>query len=426
MKKQCAISAAAQKLLPTLVESLSGAWLDPIHSEDCTASRRDRPVHILTPADMTDATHRDIIIELRDGEPELVPAAKGMPMHIRFGQSDMAFAHALIAEAVRGGGPAVGEPCSAKLMTFAERVAQTDASVLVQGETGTGKEGMARFIHAQSPRADKPFVAVNCAAMPETMVEAILFGHKRGAFTGASAEAEGLFRAADGGSLFLDEITELPLPLQAKLLRALQEGEVLPVGDTQPVSVNVRIIAAANRDFEAEVAEGRFREDLYWRLNVVPITLQKLCERRQDIYAIAAAMLLKMQQDDASFAWPTVNALKALSAHDFPGNARELNNMLQRALIMREGDRISAADLQLKTPAPPAASPRPEPIPQGGKRIVHGRDLQSLSRQVEFDAIRSALETNGGNRRATAKMLGISERTLRYRLADMRELSEAA
>ncbi|WOE74764.1 sigma-54 dependent transcriptional regulator [Parasphingorhabdus sp. SCSIO 66989] len=383
-------------------------------------------MHILTKAEIAEATHRDIIIEERVGEPELIRAANGLPLQLRFAHADREFAQALIAEAVRDGGPAVGEASSAKLMTFAERVAQTDASVLVQGETGTGKEGVARFIHAQSPRADKPFIAVNCAAMPETMVEAILFGHKRGAFTGASTEAEGLFRAADGGSLFLDEITELPLPLQAKLLRALQEGEVLPVGETRPVIVNVRIIAAANRDFEAEVAEGRFREDLYWRLNVVPIALQKLCERRQDIPAITAAMLLHLQKDDARFAWPTVNALKALEAHDFPGNARELNNMLQRALIMREGDRIRADDLQLKAPLPQPASPKPEPIPEGGKRIVHGRDLQSLSRAVEFDAIRSALESNQGNRRATAKMLGISERTLRYRLADMRELEAAA
>ncbi|WP_406568368.1 sigma-54 interaction domain-containing protein [Alterisphingorhabdus coralli] len=426
MKKPCAISANARELLPSLYDNLRAAWLEPIHAEDCDAPKRVRPVHILTKAEIAEATHRDIIIEERVGEPELIRAANGLPLQLRFAHADREFAQALIAEAVRDGGPAVGEASSAKLMTFAERVAQTDASVLVQGETGTGKEGVARFIHAQSPRADKPFIAVNCAAMPETMVEAILFGHKRGAFTGASTEAEGLFRAADGGSLFLDEITELPLPLQAKLLRALQEGEVLPVGETRPVIVNVRIIAAANRDFEAEVAEGRFREDLYWRLNVVPIALQKLCERRQDIPAITAAMLLHLQKDDARFAWPTVNALKALEAHDFPGNARELNNMLQRALIMREGDRIRADDLQLKAPLPQPASPKPEPIPEGGKRIVHGRDLQSLSRAVEFDAIRSALESNQGNRRATAKMLGISERTLRYRLADMRELEAAA
>lgn len=426
MKKQCAISAAARDMLPTLTEWLRGAWLDPIDAASCTASKRDRPVHILAASELSDATHRDIIVEVRDGKAELHPAAKGMPMHIRFGPADMAFAHALIAEAVRDGGPAVGEPSSATVMTFANRVAQTDASVLIQGETGTGKEGMARFIHDTSPRRDKPFLAVNCAALPDTMVEAILFGHKRGAFTGASAEAEGLFRAADGGSLFLDEITELPLPLQAKLLRALQEGEVLPVGDTRPVSVNVRIIAAANRDFEAEVTEGRFREDLYWRLNVVPVTLQRLCERRQDIRAIAAAMLLKMQKNDENFAWPTPDALQALYEHPFPGNARELNNMLQRALIMRNGDQIKAADLQLKTVKPPVAAPRHEPIPNPGKRILHGRDLQSLSREVEFDAIRSALDANEGNRRATAQMLGISERTLRYRLADMRELAEAA
>ncbi|MEO1045860.1 MAG: sigma 54-interacting transcriptional regulator [Pseudomonadota bacterium] len=429
MKKQCVVSEAVREMLPTLTDWLRGAWLEPISAENCAENsrgpRKDWPVHILTAAEIGEATHRDIIVELCDGEAELIQPAKGMPMRIRFGMNDMAFAHALIAEAIRQEGPAVGEPSSAETMMFADRVAMTDASTLIQGETGTGKEGMARFIHDNSPRADKPFVAVNCAALPETMVEAILFGHKRGAFTGASTEAEGLFRAADGGSLFLDEITELPLPLQAKLLRALQEGEVLPVGETRPVSIDVRIIAAANRDFEAEVTEGRFREDLYWRLNVVPIALKPLRERRQDIRAIAAAMLLKMQAKSDSFAWPTPNALRALAEHDFPGNARELNNMLQRALILRTGKRLRSADLQLES-AKPATAPRHDPVPSTGRRIVQGRDLQSLSREAEFAAIRSALDENDGNRRATARMLGISERTLRYRLADMRELAEAA
>lgn len=425
MKKQCVISAATREMLPTLAEWLRGAWLEPLDEDTSEGPKRSRPIHILTAAEMSEATHRDIIVDVREGEAELITAAKGMPMHIRFDVNDMAFAHALIAEAIREGGPAVGEPSSAETMAFASRVAMTDASTLIQGETGTGKEGMARFIHENSPRADKPFVAVNCAALPETMVEAILFGHKRGAFTGASTEAEGLFRAADGGSLFLDEISELPLPLQAKLLRALQEGEVLPVGETRPISVDVRIIAAANRDFDSEVAEGRFREDLYWRLNVVPITLQPLRDRRQDVRAIAASMLLKMQKNDDSFAWPTANALRALSEHAFPGNARELGNMLQRALIMRTGKRIRTADLGLNM-TKPVAVPRPEPIAPTKRTIIAGRDLQSLSREAEFDAIRTALDENGGNRRATAKMLGISERTLRYRLADMRELAEAA
>lgn len=440
MKNQCVISAAAREMLPALVQWLKGAWLDVAQAEQLAAATRTRPIHILTSAEMSCATYRDIIVDFREGDAQFIPAANGIPVQITFGLTDMAFGFALIAETVRAKGPAIGEPSSANLMTFAHRVAQTDASVLIQGETGTGKEGMARFVHDHSPRGDKPFIAVNCAALPETMIEAILFGHKRGAFTGASGEAEGLFRAANGGSLFLDEITELPLPLQAKLLRVLQEGEVLPVGETRTVSVDVRIIAAANRDFEAEVAQGRFREDLYWRLNVVPINLPRLRERRQDIRAIAAAMLLHMQDTMGGFAWLSADALETLMAHNFQGNARELNNILQRAMIMRNGDQITSADLQIlpgkpvqPEPVEPeplqqaaANGPRHDPLPDTAKRILNGRDLQTLSREIEFEAIRNALNAHNGNRRATAEMLGISERTLRYRLADMRDLANVA
>ncbi len=165
---------------------------------------------------------------------------------------------------------------SARLLALADRIATSDATVLILGETGTGKEGLARYIHASSPRANGSFVAVNCAALPETMLEAILFGHAKGSFTGATGDGEGLFRAANGGTLLLDEVAELPLPLQAKLLRALQEKEVLPVGAVRPEPIDVRVIACANRDLSAEVAEGRFRADLYWRLNVMPLKLQPL------------------------------------------------------------------------------------------------------------------------------------------------------
>jgi two-component system response regulator FlrC len=201
------------------------------------------------------------------------------------------------------------------------------------------------------------------------------------------------------------------------------------------VSINVRIIAAANRDFEAEVAQGRFREDLYWRLNVVPINLLSLRERRQDIRAIAAAMLLNMRETMGGFAWLSADALQTLMAHDFPGNARELNNILQRAMIMRSGDQITSADLHItptkiavaeNTEQPAQTGPRHDPLPDTAKRILNGRDLHTLSREIEFEAIRKALNVHNGNRRATAEMLGISERTLRYRLADMRDLANAA
>lgn len=250
------ISTGAKAMLPSLEAHLNGVLIETAPVGTSEASPRTRPVRILTDAEMADASHRDIVIDFRDGAPEYRPATNGQPVRIAFGQDDMVLGHALIAETARGAGPAVGEPKSADLMRFAARVAGSNASVLIQGDTGVGKEGMARFVHTQSVRADKPFVAVNCAALPATMVEAMLFGHRKGAFTGASNESEGLFRAADGGTLFLDEITELPLELQSKLLRALQEGEILPVGETMPVKVDVRIVAAANRDFRSEVAEG--------------------------------------------------------------------------------------------------------------------------------------------------------------------------
>lgn len=423
----CALSETVRDRLPSLETWLKGAWLKPVALESLAKAdiKAAGTVRILMTSEIGEACHRDILVDLRDGAPSFVPAANGLPARVEFGFEDMAFGHALIAELVRGGrGPAVGEPASARLMDYAARVARSEANVLIQGDTGTGKEGMARFIHDQSRRAEGQFVAVNCAALPDTMVEAILFGHKKGAFTGATAEAEGLFRAADGGTLFLDEITELPLALQAKLLRALQEGEILPVGETRAVKVDVRIVAATNRDCGELVANGDFREDLYWRLNVMPVEIPALAERRQDVRAIAAAMLIAMQAGEPSFAWPTAGALEALQAHAWRGNARELGNVLQRALVLRDGDAIRSADLGLMF-AKPVTVPRADPVPAAGTRLLKGKDLHSLSRAVEHDAIEAALEQTGGNRRETAKLLGISERTLRYRLADMRELAAA-
>ena len=434
---ECTISEAVRENLPMLESWLASAWIKPVAAGAATV----QTAKVLMAAEIASASHRDILIDFRDGAPSLVRAANGLPARIAFGFDDMALGLALVAELLRAGrGPAVGEPAMAKLMGYAARIARSEAAVLIQGETGTGKEGMARLVHDESPRAKGPFIAVNCAALPETMVEAILFGHKKGAFTGASADGEGLFRAADGGTLFLDEITELPLALQAKLLRALQEGEVLPVGETRAVKVDVRIVTAANLEAAELVAAGEFREDLYWRLNVMPIALPRLADRRQDVRAIAAAMLLRMQNAGDDFAWLSAEALETLQAHSWPGNARELGNVLQRALVLREGDCIEAEDLglapaRLFTPAAqPAAAPtlaftapRADPVPAtGSARMMRGSDLHSLSRAVEHDAIQRALDENGGNRRETARMLGISERTLRYRLANMRELAAAA
>lgn len=430
---ECTLSEAVRTNLPMLENWLKSAWIHPVAVATTAGT-----VKVMMVQEIASASHRDILLDVRDGAPQLVRAANGLPARIAFGFDDMPLGLALIAEMLRAGrGPAVGEPAMTKLMGYAARIARSEAAVLIQGETGTGKEGMARLVHDQSPRAKGPFIAVNCAALPETMVEAILFGHKKGAFTGASADGEGLFRAADGGTLFLDEITELPLALQAKLLRALQEGEVLPVGETRSVKVDVRIVTAANRDAADLVAAGEFREDLYWRLNVMPIALPRLADRRQDIRAIAAAMLLRMQNDACDFAWLSAEALETLQAHSWPGNARELGNVLQRALVLRDGDAIEAEDLGLApvrlftqpaaTPGPAMSGPRADPVPAAGTvRLMRAGDLHSLSRAVEHDAIQQALDENGGNRRETARMLGISERTLRYRLANMRELAAAA
>lgn len=415
------VSRGVCTLVPGLQHWLENAFFT-VRKVDAQSPREREDRRVLLATEIGHATHRDILITLIDGAPSLIPAANGLPARVAFGLEDMGFAFALIAELARPDCvPAVGDQGSARLMTLAGRVARSDATVLIQGDTGTGKEGMARFLHARSGRSAHDFIAVNCAALPETMMEAMLFGHKKGSFTGAATASEGLFLAADGGTLFLDEIAELPLALQAKLLRALQEGEVLPVGATHPVPVNVRIIAACNRNLAAEVAAGRFREDLYWRLNVMPLELRPLAERPGDITAIAAAMLLR-QQDGAKdgFLWLTAAALEKLSAHAWPGNARELGNVLQRAIVLREGDRIDADDLHI------SGTPQPLRVVQAQVlETAHPIRLRDVAYNSKLEAVRAALRETDGHRAAAARKLGISERTLRYRLAEMRERAAA-
>lgn len=410
------MSQRVHRLLPDLE-----AWLETasysVRVIAADAPRGKSTVRILLAEEIAHATCRDILVQWVEGEPRLMPAADGYPARIAFGSADRDMAFALIAELLRPERmPAVGDGGSATLMRLAARIAASDATVLIQGETGTGKEGIARFLHDHSPRADRDFIAVNCAALPETMMEAMLFGHKKGSFTGAGQSSDGLFLAANGGTLFLDEIAELPLALQAKLLRALQEGEILPVGATHPVPVNVRVIAAGNRDLAVEAEAGRFRSDLYWRLNVMPLQLKPLAERPGDIAAITAAFLLRHQgaafHAAMPFAWPTAGAMHRLVNHAWPGNARELGNVLQRAILLREGDRIEASDLNLAGRATPA------PVP-----TVAPATLQDVTRASKIDAIRAALRDTGGHRARAARLLGISERTLRYRLAEMRDLA---
>jgi len=242
---------------------------------------------------------------------------------------------------------AVADNKSLELMALARRVSKTDVTVFINGPTGTGKEVLARFIHNQSGRRDAPFVAVNCAAIPENMLEAILFGHEKGAFTGASTANKGIFRAADGGTLLLDEISEMPLGLQAKLLRALQEKKVTPLGSQREVDVDVRVVATTNRNMIAEVREGRFREDLFYRLNVFPLTTRNLHDRKDDIIAISTILLNRHCADTASLPALHASAAETLMAYNWPGNVRELENVLQRALVLCVDNQITAEDIMV-------------------------------------------------------------------------------
>lgn len=289
--------------------------------------------------------------------------------------------------------PVAEDPASRALFDLARRAAPSDATILVTGPSGAGKEVMARFLHATSGRADAPFLAVNCAALPEAMLEALLFGHARGAFTGALTAASGLFRAAGTGTLFLDEIGELPLALQAKLLRAVETREVLPVGETVPVPVAARLVAATNRDLAAAVEEGQFRADLWWRLSVFPLVLAPLSARRGDILPLIARLVGGREVHLSE------GLLARLVAHDWPGNVRELSNILARAAILAGDGPIIDAHVQL-----PAGSTRPAALPE-------------VLRRQEAEVLGRALAECGGRRMDAARRLGISERTLRYKLA---------
>ena len=325
-------------------------------------------------------------------------------------------------------GPVACEPVSQQLLNLASRVAQSDSTVLISGESGTGKEVLARYIHQQSPRADKPFIAINCAAIPDNMLEATLFGHEKGAFTGAIASQAGKFEQADGGTLLLDEISEMPLALQAKLLRVLQEREVERVGGRKAITLDIRVLATTNRDLAGEVAAGRFREDLFYRLSVFPLAWPPLRQRPADILPLAERLLAeharKMRQEPARL---SAAAQRCLLEHAWPGNVRELDNAVQRALILQQGGLIQPQDLCLATPGAVAGAaflpvaPMPVSIESAAPAAESVSALGDDLRRREFQLIIDTLRAERGRRKETADRLGISARTLRYKLAQMRD-----
>ncbi|WP_428773752.1 sigma-54-dependent transcriptional regulator [Vibrio sp.] len=297
---------------------------------------------------------------------------------------------------------------SKQVLQLAHRAACTHASVLITGESGTGKEVLARYVHEQSPRAAGPFIAVNCAAIPESMLEAVLFGHVKGAFTGATNSQSGKFEEANGGTILLDEIGEMSPAVQAKLLRVLQEREVERVGSHKAIQLDIRVIAATNKDLRLEVQQGTFREDLYYRLDVLPLHWPPLRERQEDILPISQFFIEKYQ--DNSRCHLSHDAVAALSQYHWPGNIRELENVIQRALVMRHGDFITAQDLMLPIELNDTAAQ-----PQQNFGHVEAK------KQAEFQYILDKLRQFGGNRTKTADALGVSTRALRYKLAAMRE-----
>lgn len=316
-----------------------------------------------------------------------------------------------------------GSKATQELAALSRKVARKNVTVMIMGESGTGKEVLARYIHENSERKDKAFVAINCAAIPENMLEATLFGYEKGAFTGAYKACPGKFEVASGGTLLLDEISEMDLGLQSKLLRVLQEREVERLGGNSTIELDVRVLATSNRDMKVEVAEGRFREDLFYRLNVFPIQIAPLRDRKEDVLPLAE-LLLERHALASGLAIPAieVSARSLLLEHTWPGNVRELENVVQRALVLCEGAELKRDDLHFEpvTSTIDGTSAN-EVFTEELEQAEADESLNGDLKQREWELIVDALTKERGSRKATADKLGISQRTLRYKLAKMRD-----
>ena len=286
-----------------------------------------------------------------------------------------------------------------------EKVARSQAPVFIRGDSGTGKELVAKMIHQQGPRQDKPFVPVNCGAVPMELMESEFFGHKKGTFTGATADKQGLFQAAEGGTLFLDEVADLPFSMQVKLLRAIQEKAIRPLGASREIPMDVRVLSASHYDLEVQVKQGLFREDLYYRINVIELTVPRLCEMPQDIPILASAILSKLSSNDSPAFTLSEEALNNLCKYTFPGNVRELENILERAVALCEGHKIENEDLQLREI-------------QIADENIKSQDepLETTLDNTERELIEATLERCKWNRTLAAQELGLTLRQLRYRM----------
>jgi two-component system response regulator FlrC len=427
-------------LREALIDTLEAAGLTTVAAADASGALQALTATdialVISDVQMPGANGYELLSSIRRQRPELpvvLMTAYGTVSQavaaMREGASDyivkpfdaqalITMAKRVLDERVAPGELVASDPESKRVVALARKIAENDATVLITGESGTGKEVYARFVRDHSARADKPFVAINCAAIPENMLEASLFGYEKGAFTGALTAHAGKFEQAQGGTLLLDEISEMDLGLQAKLLRVLQEREVERLGSSRTIALDVRVIATSNRDLPEEARAGRFRADLYYRLNVMQLRLPALRERRGDIVPLARRAIESCARPGTAALTLSTEAERKLIHHEWPGNARELTNIVQRAAWLASGGIIHAEDLDIGSLAT-----APAPAAQTGAGDVAARTESGLDKDLkerERELILATLRVTGGSRKLTAERLGISPRTLRHKLQQLK------